>query len=198
MSAWLVASWYASNWAPQGVQVVKNPHTSAGDIWEAGLIPGLGRSPGEENGNPLQYSCLENPMDGGTQWATHSGRESASNAGDIRDAGLIPGSRRSPRGGNGNPLQYSYLEKSHGQRSLVGYNLWGLQIVRHDFACTRTRTHTHAYTHTCARAHTHTHTHRLVAMRIVWIVPAGFCGCHKGNNWNPWSQLFACSLLKAH
>ena len=31
-----------------------------------GLIPGLGRSTGEENGNPLQYSCLENPMDGGT------------------------------------------------------------------------------------------------------------------------------------
>ena len=35
---------------------------SAGDL---GLIPGLGRSPGEGNGNPLQYSCLENPMDGG-------------------------------------------------------------------------------------------------------------------------------------
>ena len=34
-----------------------------------GLIPGLGRSPGEGNGNPLQYSCLENPMDGGA-WAT--------------------------------------------------------------------------------------------------------------------------------
>ena len=36
---------------------------NAGDL---GLIPGLGRSPGEGNGNPLQYSCLENPMDGGT------------------------------------------------------------------------------------------------------------------------------------
>jgi len=34
------------------------------------LIPGSGRSPGEGNGNPLQYSCLENPMDGGTWWAT--------------------------------------------------------------------------------------------------------------------------------
>ena len=33
-------------------------------------IPGLGRSPGEGNGNPLQYSCLENPMDGGAWWAT--------------------------------------------------------------------------------------------------------------------------------
>ena len=36
-------------------------------------IPGLGRSPGEGNGNPLQYSCLENPMDGGAWWATVQG-----------------------------------------------------------------------------------------------------------------------------
>ena len=37
---------------------------------DRGLIPGLGRTPGEENGNPLQYSCLENSMDGGAWWAT--------------------------------------------------------------------------------------------------------------------------------
>ena len=47
------------------------------------------------------------------------------NAGDIRDADLIPGSGRSPGGGNGNPFQYPCLEKSHGQRSLAGYNPWG-------------------------------------------------------------------------
>ena len=41
---------------------VKNQPAIAGDL---GLIPGLGSSPGEGNGNPLQYSCLENPMDGG-------------------------------------------------------------------------------------------------------------------------------------
>ena len=40
---------------------------------DAGSIPGLGRSPGEGNGNPLQYSCLENPMDGGAWWATVHG-----------------------------------------------------------------------------------------------------------------------------
>ena len=40
--------------------MVKNPHGNAGDL---DSIPGLGRSPGEGNGNPLQYSCLENPMD---------------------------------------------------------------------------------------------------------------------------------------
>ena len=44
------------------------------------------------------------------------------NAGDIRDAGLIPGLGRCPGGGHGNPLQYSCLENPHGQRSLVGYS----------------------------------------------------------------------------
>ena len=43
---------------------------NAGDTGDSGSIPGLGRSPGEGNGNPLQYSCLENPMDGGAWWAT--------------------------------------------------------------------------------------------------------------------------------
>ena len=43
-------------------------------------------------------------------------------AGDIRDTGSIPDLGRSPEGGHGNPLQYSYLENPHGQRSLVSYN----------------------------------------------------------------------------
>ena len=43
--------------------MVKNPPANAGDIRHMGSIPGLGRSPGEGNGNPLQYSCLENAMD---------------------------------------------------------------------------------------------------------------------------------------
>ena len=47
--------------------VVMNLPANAGDI---GLVPGSGRSPGEGNGNPLQYSCLENPMDRGAWWAT--------------------------------------------------------------------------------------------------------------------------------
>ena len=46
-------------------------------------------------------------------------------AGNIRDAGLIPGSGRSPGGGHGNPLQYSCLENPHGQRRLAGYSPWG-------------------------------------------------------------------------
>ena len=52
-------------WASQVVLVVKNPPASTGDIKDAGLIPGLERSPGGGNGYPLQYSCLENPMDTG-------------------------------------------------------------------------------------------------------------------------------------
>ena len=50
--------------------VVKNHPASAGDIRDVGLIFELGRSPGGGYGNPFQYSLLENPMDGGTWWAT--------------------------------------------------------------------------------------------------------------------------------
>ena len=57
-------------------QVVKNLPASAGDSRDVGLIPGSGRSLGGGNGNPLQYSCLENPVDRGTWWATiHAGHK---------------------------------------------------------------------------------------------------------------------------
>ena len=45
--------------------VVKNPLATRADVRDLGSIPGSGRSPGEGHGNPLQYSCLENPMDRG-------------------------------------------------------------------------------------------------------------------------------------
>ena len=45
--------------------MVKNPPANAGDIRDLGLVPGLGRAPGGGNGNPLQCSCLENPIDKG-------------------------------------------------------------------------------------------------------------------------------------
>ena len=48
-----------------GGSVVKNPTTNAGDTGDVSSVPGLGRSPGEEDGNLLQYPCLENPMDRG-------------------------------------------------------------------------------------------------------------------------------------
>ena len=55
---------------PPGGSEIKVSASNAGDL---GLIPGLGRPPGEGNGNPLQYSCLENPMKRGAWWATVHG-----------------------------------------------------------------------------------------------------------------------------
>ena len=50
--------------------MVKNPPANAGDARDVGLIPGLGKTSREGNGNLLQYSCLENSMDRGAWWAT--------------------------------------------------------------------------------------------------------------------------------
>ena len=58
--------------ASQLALVVKNPPANDGDMKDVGSISGLGRSPGGGHGNPLQYSCLENPMDRGAWWAIQS------------------------------------------------------------------------------------------------------------------------------
>ena len=50
--------------------MVKNPAANVEDVKNEGSMPGWGRSPGRVNGNPLQYSYLENPMDRGAWWAT--------------------------------------------------------------------------------------------------------------------------------
>ena len=64
---------------PQGTSqlalVIKNPPANAGDGTDAGSTPGLGRSPGGGNSNPLQYSCWGNPRDRGAWWATVHGVE---------------------------------------------------------------------------------------------------------------------------
>ena len=59
--------------ASQGALVVKNPPADAGDVRDFGSILGSGRSPEGGRGNPLQYSCLENPMDSGAWRATVHG-----------------------------------------------------------------------------------------------------------------------------
>jgi len=64
---------YPYRWASQVVLVVKNPPTNAGDIRDTIFVPGLGRFPAGGHGNPLQYSCLENPMERGAWWATVHG-----------------------------------------------------------------------------------------------------------------------------
>ena len=56
-----------------GGRVVKNPPANGRDASGTGSIPGSGRSPGEGNGNPLQYSCLENSRNRGAWWATVQG-----------------------------------------------------------------------------------------------------------------------------
>ena len=57
---------------------------------DLGSIPGLGRSPGEGNGNPLRYSCLENPMDGGAWWATvHGVTKSRTRLSDFTSLGVL-------------------------------------------------------------------------------------------------------------
>ena len=61
---------WATVQASQVAPVVKNLPADAGDTRDESLIPGLGRSPGGVNGNPPQYSCLENPIDRGVWWAT--------------------------------------------------------------------------------------------------------------------------------
>ena len=59
-----------SNQTPMGFPGGSDGKESTCNVGDLGSIPGLGRSPGEENGNLLQYSCLENPMDRGAWWAT--------------------------------------------------------------------------------------------------------------------------------
>ena len=69
--------------ASQLVLVVKNLPVSAGDIRDTGLIPGSGRSPGGGHGNPLQCSCLENPMDRGAWRLQSMGSQSQTRLNDL-------------------------------------------------------------------------------------------------------------------
>ena len=64
-------------------EVTKNLLANAGDAEDAGSIPGSERSPGGGNGNPLQSSCLENPMDRGAWWATVHGVAESGNTTEV-------------------------------------------------------------------------------------------------------------------
>ena len=61
---------HALYWTSQVAPVVKNLPANAGDVRDAGSVPGSERFPGGGHGNPLQYSCLKNPVDRGAWWAT--------------------------------------------------------------------------------------------------------------------------------
>ena len=116
---------------------------NAGDL---GSIPGSVRSPGEGNGNPLQYSCLENPIDGGTWWATVHGvaksRTQLSNFTHFtQQASLVAQmvkyltamwetrvqslGRKYPLEEKWQPTPVLLPGEFYGQRSLVGYSPWG-------------------------------------------------------------------------
>ena len=69
----LLISYCIKVWCFPGGSVVKSLPANAGDVGDSGLIPRLGRSPGARHDHPLQYSCLENPMDRGAWWATLHG-----------------------------------------------------------------------------------------------------------------------------
>ena len=82
-----------------GSSVVKRLPASVGDAGDSGLIPGSRRSPGEGNGNSLQYSCLGNPMDRGAWWVTVQGvikesdmTEHKHTEGDARPSSHLKGS----------------------------------------------------------------------------------------------------------
>ena len=134
-----------------------------GATGDTGSIPGSGRSSREGHGNPLQYSCLENPMDRGAWWATlhgvaksrtqleqlsiytwdfpggASGKEPACQSRRCKRHGFDPWVKKIPWKRAEQPTPVFLLGKSHGQRSLAGCSPVGLQRVEHDWsvlACT--------------------------------------------------------------
>ena len=110
-------------WATQVVLVVKNLPANAWDIRDEGSIPGLGRSPGGGHSYPLQYSCLENPMDRGAWQATvHSITQSQvwlkrvsvhSHSKDKRSLSLWPPLQRRPLEFCLPPAPWNLGQKSH-------------------------------------------------------------------------------------
>ena len=127
----VTASYPLPQWTLQVLLVVQQqqqqqqqqpPPASAGDIKDAGSMPGLGRPPGEGNGNPLQSSCLENPTDRGAWKATVHG---------VTKIGTRLNDSHNNNNNNGciwrrkwQPTPVFLPEESHGQRSLEGYSPW--------------------------------------------------------------------------
>ena len=90
------------------------------------------------------------------------GKNQPAKAGDSRDVGSIPGLGRSPGGGDGNPLQYSCLKKSHGQRSLMGYSPRG-----------------HKESDTTEHAHIHTHLSSKFILSLFTLLNLNFLSCYQ-------------------
>ena len=87
-----------------------------------GSIPGLGRFPGEGNVNPLQYSCLETPMDRGAWWAAvHRVAQGQARLKRLSMHACMHGKRK----WQSTPTPVLFPGESQGWRSLVGFHLWG-------------------------------------------------------------------------
>ena len=155
---------------------------SAYNVGDLGSIPGSRRSPGEGNGNPLQYSCLENPMDWGAWWATvHRVAKSQWLIGlprwlVVKNCLLMQETWETLIWSLGRKYPLEEGMATHSS-TLAWRTPWtetlqstglklqstGLHKVRHDWrdlvrghACMHTRTHTHAHARTRTRTHTHT------------------------------------------
>ena len=90
--------------------MVKNLSANAGDIRDEGSVPGLGRPPGGGHSNPLQYSCLENPLDRGTWWTTvHTVTKSWTRLQRLSTHAHREGVKEALGGGRGN----SRIERKH-------------------------------------------------------------------------------------
>ena len=143
-------------WFSQVALVVKNLPTKAGDVRDVGSVPGWGRPPGGGHGNPVQYSCLENPMDGGAWRATVTGSQRVRcnwsmsmrvHTSDnhyhqlprwlrgkeyfcrYRRCRFDPWIGKIPRRRTWQPTPVFLPGKSHGQRSLMGYGPWGHKLL---------------------------------------------------------------------
>ena len=120
--------------------MVKNLTANAGDIRDADSISGLGRSPGEGHGNPLQYACLENPMDRGAWQVTGHG---------VSESETLQGLSACTH----------TLTLSHTHTHTPTHTATHTHTHTYTHTHTHTYPHTHPYTHTPTHQHTHTLTH---------------------------------------
>ena len=127
--------------------MVKNLPVSAGDIRDAGSIPGWGRSPGGGHGHPLQYSRLENPMDLGARRATAHG---------VSESDMTEGIKHT----HSHTLSHTHAHShTHTHSHSLSLQPMGSQSqTRLRGLNTHTLTHTHTHTHTLSLTHTLTHT----------------------------------------
>ena len=122
------------------------------ETWDLGSIPGSGRSSGGGHGNPLQYACLENPLDKGAWWATV--HKVAKSQIWLKQLSKYPQNKREK-----NSLSNSRLTFWFWTKHLWVFCVFCFLIIMKDFQCM------HTWTHMCTHTHTEFQPHNLVTMR---------------------------------